>query len=99
MGGRLCRQSDKIHFPPPHNSIIITDNLRRPIVASRHAALDRPDNAATLDSLLSGWGVRGVLSPGLRARIVQHLAFKQLQPAVRRRRRNLAADDAYARRA
>ena len=43
-------------------------------------------------------GVSGFLSAGLRARLVQHLAAEQFQPAVGRRRRGLAADHARARR-
>src|SRR5580700_9637160 len=90
----------KSAFTRANNYTIIRSSLRRALFANPYfiRAMETLGGSAAVDSLPSCRRVSGFLPAGLRAGLVQHLAAEQFQPAVRGRRRGLAADDPRARR-
>src|ERR1700730_14333306 len=96
----MLARNAKSTFTAANNYTIIPSSLRRSLFADPciSEAVGTLGGAAAIDSLSPYRRISGFFPAGLRAGLVQHLAAEQPQPAVRRRRRGLAADHPRARR-
>src|ERR1700730_1606496 len=96
----MLARNAKSAFTAANNYTIIRSSLRRSLFADPcfSKAVGTFGGPAAVYSLSSCRRVSGFFPAGLRAGLVQHLAAEQFQPAVRGRRRGLAADHPRARR-